>query len=107
MKCDRINSSVPIVEIQAPQLPELAGAKAFMMNGCRIIVNDEADGWHLSISRRDRDPTWGEIATARYRLLPHVAEMKMILPPLDEYLNLHPHTFHLFEETRSMIAILR
>lgn len=79
----------------------------FMMNGCRIIVADEPEGWHLSISRVDRDPSWGEIATARYRLLPEVPTMAMFLPPLSEYVNLHPFTFHLHEDpprNRSLIV---
>lgn len=80
-----------------------------MMNGCRILVSHDptSDGplWHLSISRRDRDPSWAEIATARYRLLPHVKEMAMILPPLEEYVNLHPFTFHLHEQPRFLIVV--
>ncbi len=99
---DRINTSIPIVErpdLAAYLMPELraCGARCFKMNGCGIIVADEPEGWHLSISRKDRDPTWDEIATARYRLLPEVDEMAMFLPRLDEYVNLHPFTFHLHE----------
>jgi hypothetical protein len=97
----------PIHEARLPPIRELAdiGAKAYMMKGCRILVSHdpEPDGsrlWHLSISRPDRDPSWGEIATARYRLLPEVPEMAMYLPPLDEYVNLHPFTFHLHEVPR-------
>ena len=105
---DRINKSVPIVQCQTPPIVDLiaVGAKAYMMNGCRIIVSNEPEGWHLSISRRDRDPSWDEIATARYRLLPDVPEMKMVLPPLDEYVNLMPFCFHLHEEKRSSLVLL-
>jgi hypothetical protein len=80
-------------------------AKCYTMGHARIIVSNDQQGdgsflWHLSISCVDRDPTWQEIATARYRLLPEVAEMAMYLPPLDEYVNLHPFTFHLHEVRR-------
>lgn len=88
-----------------PIMRDLPVVRAYMMNGCRIIVALEPIGWHLSISRHDRDPTWSEIATARYRLLPGVEEMAMFLPPLDEYVNLHPFTFHLHEQPRSRIVI--
>ncbi len=71
--------------------------RCYTMGPCRIIVAKEPGGWHLSISCSNRDPTWAEIATARYRLLPKVRYMAMYLPPLDEYVNLHPHVFHLFE----------
>jgi hypothetical protein len=85
-------------------------AKVYMMNGCRILVShdpSEEHGrvWHLSISRRDRDPSWQEIATARYRILPDVEEMAMFLPPLSEYVNLHKYTFHLHEIPRRLIVL--
>ena len=81
------------------------GVRAFMMNGCRILLAKEPQGWHLSISRNDRDPTWDEIATARYRLLPDVPEMGMFLPPLEEYVNMHPYCFHLHEQKRSALIL--
>lgn len=96
-----------VIKLEPPPVMALlkVGARAYMMNGCRIIIADEPDGWHLSISRKDRDPTWDEIATARYRLLPDVPEMKMVLPPLDEYVNLALHCFHLHEERRSELIL--
>lgn len=98
----------PIHELDArvlPQIPDLAGARLYMMRGCRIIVSREPQGWHLSISRGDREPSWQEIATARYRLLPDVPEMAMFLPPLDEYVNIHPRCFHLYEQPRSRLVL--
>ena len=98
---DRIKRT-PIIErsdlvAYLPRELREMGARCFMMNGCRIIVAEEPDGWHLSISRADRDPSWDEIATARYRLLTSVPEMAMFLPSLKDYVNLHPFTFHLHE----------
>jgi hypothetical protein len=102
---DRISTRVPIMEWPEAKrsLPAaLCNATVYTMGACRIIVsNDPGEGWHLSISCVDRDPTWKEIATARYRLLPNVPEMAMYLPPLNEYVNLHPFTFHLYEVPRS------
>lgn len=66
--------------------------------------------WHLSISHRSstlltpeghpipgRIPTWEEIKTARYKFCPDDVYMAMILPPMSEYVNVHPTTMHLHE----------
>ena len=53
--------------------------------------------WHLSISCRDRYPTWDEIKEARYRLIPNNVTMAMLLPPKEQYVNIHPNCFHLHE----------
>lgn len=88
----------------------LPGSRLFLRNvhdgQLRTIVALESTGWHLSIShvfpgeRRDppgRYPTWDEIADARYAFLPEDVTMAMLLPPLDEYVALHPTTFHLHQ----------
>lgn len=75
-----------------------------------VIVGHEPSGWHLSISHRlnildpftqrplaGRIPTWDEIRDARYLFCPDVPYMAMILPPKDEYVNVHPTTMHLYE----------
>ena len=107
---DRINRSVPIIErpdLAQGLMPELRtyGARVFAMAHCRIILANEPQGWHLSISCADRDPTWTEIATARYRLLPDVDEMGMYLPRLEDYVNVHPFTFHLHEVKSNRIIL--
>lgn len=72
----------------------------------RAIVDKEADGWHVSISHSRRDgqgwvpgryPDWDEIADARYRFVPNRLTMMMLLPPREQYVNVHPTTFHLWE----------
>lgn len=77
----------------------------FRMGECRMILGREplsVEGelrWHLSISHPDRHPTWDEIKTARYRLCgPHLC-MAMILPPVEQYVNVpqQDHVFHLHE----------
>lgn len=74
-----------------------------------VFVGVEDPGWHLSISHRSnllgpngrhppgRYPTWDEIAEARYRFCPSDITMAMLLPPKDEYVNLHETTFHLWQ----------
>lgn len=67
-----------------------------------VFVSREPDGWHLSISHSFRSqpgryPTWDEIVEARYRFLPNDITVAQLLPPLEEYTNVHATTFHLWE----------
>jgi hypothetical protein len=79
-------------------------ARAYRMGPCRIILAREPQGiggellWHLSISCDgfERYPTWDEIKTARYALMPDNIVVGMLLPPSDDYIDLSD-TFHLWE----------
>lgn len=73
------------------------GLRGYMMGECRIIVAKEPPrmDWHLSISCPDRYPTWDEIADAREELLPGDQTFGMVLPPADQYVNVHDFVFHL------------
>lgn len=70
-----------------------------------VFAGPEPGGFHLSISHRisnnhptpGRYPTWDEIHDARYRFAPLDVTMAMLLPPQDEYVNIHATTFHLWE----------
>jgi hypothetical protein len=75
------------------------GTRAYERGECRVLLSRHPDTrrWHLSISCADRDPTWDEIRDARYSLLPDRKLIAMLLPPRAEYVNVHPHTFHLHE----------
>jgi len=76
--------------------------RAFSFGDCIVFVGStEHDGWHMSISCSDRYPTWDEIAHARYTLLSDDLNMVMMLPPHNEYVNLHNNTFHLYEAPKS------
>ena len=52
---------------------------------------------HLSISRRERYPTWDEIHSVRNELLPADKDFMMVLPREGFYVNLHNNCFHLWE----------
>ena len=100
---DAINMSVPIIrrpehdQRYARLITRSDDASVYMMNGCRIIVSRDNGLWHLSISCANRLPTYAELVTARYRLLADVPEMAMYFPPMDEFVNVHPYTLHLYE----------
>jgi len=53
--------------------------------------------WHLSIAHQHRYPTWDEIADVRYELVPDDVTMALLLPPPDEYVNLHDFCMHLWQ----------
>jgi hypothetical protein len=80
-------------------LPGLERARTFRSGGLLVLVTKDPPGdlWHLSISHRNRYPVWDEIKAARYDLVPNNVMMAMLLPPKEEYVDLHPNTFHLHE----------
>ena len=75
------------------------GGRAYRMGECTVIVSRDGGYWHLSISHPSRDPSWDEIREARYALLPDDVTMALLLPPREEYVNVHSHCFHLWEVT--------
>lgn len=96
--------STNLREIAPP--PGLPNCKAYVLNGeCSVFVAVEPNTergivrmrWHLSIAHPKRYPTWDEIKAARYELLPHNLTVAMILPPPEEYVNIHSNCFHLHE----------
>ncbi|AYO30619.1 hypothetical protein D2962_08275 [Biomaibacter acetigenes] len=72
--------------------------------GCLILISRDDGRLHLSISHKERYPTWDEIKQARYDLLPRTKDFAMILPKDGEYVNLHPNCFHLWEVKMGDIA---
>lgn len=82
------------VEFQSP----LPYGRAFRWGYCQVLVGvDPGLGWHLSISCPNRYPTWDEIKAARYDLVPDEVTLAMLLPPRDEYVNVHSNCFHLHQ----------
>lgn len=89
--------------------PEAKGFQTDVVDGhLSVFVSRlESEGWHLSISHRrgkpggkqrpGRYPRWDEIAEARDKFLPSDLTFGMILPPVGQYVNVHPTTFHLWE----------
>jgi hypothetical protein len=85
----------------APMNPH---CKWYSWGDCNVFVGQEPvvgdpwpKSWHMSISTPHRNPTWEEIKQARYYLIPHDVTMAMILPPTDQYVNIHNFCFHLHQ----------
>jgi len=59
--------------------------------------------WHVSVSCKNRYPTWEEIKAAWYELVPGAEERTgaIQLPKKVEYVNLHGNCFHVYELTEA------
>jgi hypothetical protein len=57
----------------------------------------EAGRWHLSVSHRDRVPSWEELGFARDALLPPDVWLMVVHPPRAFWLNLMPKVLHLWQ----------
>ncbi len=77
------------------------GTKCYNRGVCKILVSPPSGkfGWHMSISAGNRDPIWEEIRDAWYDLVPGASERNgaMFFPPLDEYVDVCDHCFHIHE----------
>lgn len=65
--------------------------------GCFVIVSKDDGLWHLSISRKNRLPSYYELKEARYCFMPDVQYAAQIFPPVDEFINVHQFCLHLWE----------
>lgn len=52
---------------------------------------------HVSLSYEHRDPSWHDIKQVRYAFFGEDIDCMMVLPKLSHYVNLHPHTFHIWQ----------
>lgn len=81
--------------------------ECYIKGDCRVILAEEPWGGspvdhtrhrtHLSISCQFRLPTWDEVKDARYSLMGLGLQVAMMLPPSNEYINVHNYCFHLYE----------
>jgi hypothetical protein len=71
----------------------------FTLGECTVIITHDGGtyGWHLSIAHHYRYPMWDEIAEARYRLLPPDINMAILLPPEEEWINIHKNCFQMIQ----------
>jgi hypothetical protein len=97
---------IPVPALLLAEAPKMRAWQREVRDGhLSVFAGPEPDRFHLSISHRTSDgraapgryPTWDEIHDARYRFCPLDKTMAMLLPPQDEYVNLHATTFHLWE----------
>lgn len=64
---------------------------------CVVVLSRDAGLWHISISRKDRLPSYDELKTIRYQFLPEVEYMVQVFPPKENFVNMHQFCLHLWE----------
>ena len=89
------------VSVQHAKTPKVRGLVAWEMGECRVTRFRDSDGLHLVISHPGRYPSWDEIKSARYRLLPDDATFALILPTRSKYVD-NPFSPNVFELTEVM-----
>ena len=65
---------------------ESPSLKAYQSGELRVLVAIENGRWHLSVSCAGRYPTWDEIKSARYSLVPDEIYMVQMLPPKKDFI---------------------
>lgn len=68
----------------------------YQYHGKSVFVNYEDEAWHLSVSA-GRTLGYYELKLIRYEFLPNRCQIAQIFPPREEFVNLHPNCFHLYE----------
>lgn len=82
--------------------PNSRGAMYSGPKGLAVIASldqtvTHGDLLHVSLSYRDRDPEWAVIRAVRDLFYPADVDVMMVLPRQADYINEHPHTFHLWQ----------
>lgn len=83
--------------IQAPGV----GQYAYQRPGLVVLVSTDIEQddrlWlHVSVSRRERLPSWEEINEVKDIFVGKDRKAVMVFPPEDEKVNIHPYCMHLF-----------
>lgn len=75
-------------------IPDQGGA--FQLWGLAVIASWEG-GWdHVSVSRRDRTPTWGEMETIKRLFFADDETAMQLHVPVSDHINNHPYCLHLW-----------
>lgn len=68
----------------------------FEYKGKNIVISIDGGLWHLSASA-NHTLGYYEIKELRYKFMPNGMNVAQIFPPREEFVNLHPNCFHLWE----------
>lgn len=68
----------------------------FEFKGKEILINIEAGKWHLSVNTT-HPIGYYELKEVRYKFLPNDIYVGQIFPPREEFVNIAPNCFHLYE----------
>lgn len=78
---------------------------AFKIGELVVLIshNEDEGGWHMSMSKKDKMPTYEEMKDMRYKMLPNRIYACEIFPPREEFVNRHPFCRHLWEMPKDKI----
>ena len=83
--------------------PKIPLARAWINSelGLKVLVTsdvmDDGSRWlHVSVSRRDRIPSWNDLKETKDMFIGRNAEAIQVLPRDRDYVNLHPFCLHLW-----------
>jgi hypothetical protein len=98
-RCHHIESAMQdVAKSMGLERPPGYRYEAYLMNNeVKILISNDADRLHMSVSCQNRLPTWQEVHDARYELLPLGKHFVMALPPPQFYVNTCKYCFHLWE----------
>jgi hypothetical protein len=54
-----------------------------------------------------RWPDWDEVVACRYKFIPNECQVAMLLPPVEEYINVMPTCFHLHEVADAPMPVVK
>lgn len=79
---------------------------AFRVGDMALIVShsEEEGGWHLSMSHKNKLPTYEEMKDFRYKFLPNGINVCEIFPPRERFVNIHKFCRHLWEMPKDNIS---
>jgi hypothetical protein len=86
-------------QLAAPPIQGADESATFRHRGRQLtaIRSRDMGRWHLSVSHRDRIPTWAELGFARDSLLPEGVWLAIWHPPRKHWLNYDHRVLHLWE----------
>ena len=84
-------------EIDNPLAPVNASTWRHLTAPLLALTSVDHGRWHMSVSHRDRIPTWTELGDARDALLPPDLFFMLPHPPRRYWLNLDHRVLHLWE----------
>lgn len=65
--------------------------------GVLRVIAAAADGWdHVSVSRKDRTPTWAEMEHVKRRFFKDDEIAMQLHVPVKDHINIHSHCLHLW-----------
>lgn len=71
-----------------------------------FVIASDGMGWeHVSVSRRDRCPTWDEMCQIKALFWGEEDCVVQYHPPRSEYVNNHPHCLHLWRNPGAEIPM--